>query len=289
MLTQETRAIDQIKIGDRIRTSVDAGIPALADSIKRLGLINPITINAEGMLIAGYRRLQAAKFNGMPSVDVHVIDTLGDMVIETEIEGEENLQRKQMTKSETAIYAATLASVKAEAATKRRESSTINKGPAPESGTDTSDETGDVRQLVGQELGLGKANAGEFVQIGRAALSDDPETRELGQAALSALDAGTNVRKVGADLRSKIPSARKPPTKKPAREPSRAPGQRRGITKACAALSGIAMGLDQIGELDPSITSAEAADWHGDLYKTRTVIERVIKRLKERKDSVAQA
>jgi len=52
--------LSSIQVEGRQRTSIDyGGIIELADSIERDGLINPITIRASGVLVAGERRLRA--------------------------------------------------------------------------------------------------------------------------------------------------------------------------------------------------------------------------------------
>lgn len=58
--------------------------------------------------------------------------------------------------------------------------------------------------------------------------------------------------------------------------------QRRALTGACTTLAGIALGLRQIEDIHPDITSKEAAEWVGGLSEARLALERVIKRLKER-------
>ena len=56
-----TRRIDGIKIGPRFRKD-NGDIPAFAARIAKLGgLIQPVAIEADGMLRAGYRRYLAAK------------------------------------------------------------------------------------------------------------------------------------------------------------------------------------------------------------------------------------
>lgn len=61
-----------------------------------------------------------------------------------------------------------------------------------------------------------------------------------------------------------------------------APAQRRALSAANTTLSGVCMGLRQIEDLHPDITSDEAAEWVDGLSEARLVIERTIKRLKER-------
>ena len=52
--------ISEIKVKKRVRKDL-GDINSLKDSLKRYGLLNPITIDSKNRLIAGERRLEAAK------------------------------------------------------------------------------------------------------------------------------------------------------------------------------------------------------------------------------------
>lgn len=74
-------------------------ITALAESILRIGLINPITITESHRLVAGERRLRAMKFLGWTSLAPHqyrYINTLSEGQLQA-IELEENVKRKDIT------------------------------------------------------------------------------------------------------------------------------------------------------------------------------------------------
>ena len=61
-------SIADIKIHKRAREEV-LEIEELAESIKRFGLLNPIIVDTNYILVAGYRRLEAAKRLGWSSID----------------------------------------------------------------------------------------------------------------------------------------------------------------------------------------------------------------------------
>lgn len=69
-----------------------ANIDELAESIHRIGLINPIVITAEGVLVAGERRLTACRQIGWTSIPVQFTTDLSDYELQT-IELEENIKR----------------------------------------------------------------------------------------------------------------------------------------------------------------------------------------------------
>jgi ParB family chromosome partitioning protein len=66
--------ISELKIGNRIRTN-PGDLTALRDSMRRLGLLQPILIDSKYNLIAGFRRLESAKMLGWESIEARLIET----------------------------------------------------------------------------------------------------------------------------------------------------------------------------------------------------------------------
>lgn len=92
--------IDEIRVRKRIRKSL-GDITPLVESLKRFGLMNPVVVNERHELIAGERRLEAAKRLGWRTIAVRVVDDV-DEVGELEMEIEENTQRKNFSTDELA-------------------------------------------------------------------------------------------------------------------------------------------------------------------------------------------
>ena len=90
--------ISQIKTNKRVRKKL-GDLEPLKDSLRRYGLLNPITLNEKYELIAGERRLQAAKQLGWTNINAVIMNNVSD-VEELELELEENNQRKEFTKEE---------------------------------------------------------------------------------------------------------------------------------------------------------------------------------------------
>jgi 16S rRNA G966 N2-methylase RsmD len=92
---------DQIDIQDRIR-GVDEDIPALADSIKRYGLLQPILLNQHNTLVDGWRRFTAwcslAKADGdhYALIPVHRREQMSEAEY-FELELETNIRRRQFS------------------------------------------------------------------------------------------------------------------------------------------------------------------------------------------------
>ena len=94
--------IDEIKIRFRLRTPKQSKIEELAESIKTLGLLNPITVDNEYYLIAGFHRMHALKLLGHRRIPAVVKDysnlhsQLGEI--------DENLKRASLSHIEIAEH-----------------------------------------------------------------------------------------------------------------------------------------------------------------------------------------
>lgn len=88
-------AIDQIKVRNRVRK--DAGdIEALAASLSAHGLLHPIVLGRDNELIAGGRRLAAAKRLGWKTISAVIVD-VEKKADKLELELEENVQRSALS------------------------------------------------------------------------------------------------------------------------------------------------------------------------------------------------
>ena len=90
--------IEDIKVKKRIRKDL-GDIGALADSMKKFGQISPILITDKNVLIAGGRRLEAARTLGWTSINA-VIAEIPDELSKLEYELEENSQRRNFSHTE---------------------------------------------------------------------------------------------------------------------------------------------------------------------------------------------
>lgn len=90
--------INQIQIHRRVRKDL-GDLEPLKDSLRRYGLLNPITITKDYRLIAGHRRLESARQLGWTTIDAVVVD-VKDPATRLELELEENTQRSNFTELE---------------------------------------------------------------------------------------------------------------------------------------------------------------------------------------------
>ena len=92
--------VNDIKVRKRIRREL-AEVGALAESMKRYGQISPILISKDNVLIAGQRRLEAAKLLGWRSINAVISENAGRLE-QLELELEENIQRHDFNMEEIA-------------------------------------------------------------------------------------------------------------------------------------------------------------------------------------------
>lgn len=91
-------SIRDIKVKHRVRRDL-GDLEPLKESLRRYGLLNPITLDSKYRLIAGERRLEAAKLLGWTNINAVIVNNITP-VTKLEIELEENNQRKEFTDAE---------------------------------------------------------------------------------------------------------------------------------------------------------------------------------------------
>ena len=92
--------VQDVIVKNRIRKDMGS-LDALAESLKRYGQISPIVIGKKNELIAGGRRLEAAKLLGWQYIDAVIHEGSGELE-QLELEIEENIQRRDFNAEETA-------------------------------------------------------------------------------------------------------------------------------------------------------------------------------------------
>src|SRR5450432_1621762 len=103
MIKQPTRLIElplnQITVQRRFRLHM-GDIDALVESIRELGLLQPIVITTAGRLIAGERRMEACRRLGLKSIMCSVAETGEEAWAQMLAEIQENTCRKRFLPSE---------------------------------------------------------------------------------------------------------------------------------------------------------------------------------------------
>jgi ParB family chromosome partitioning protein len=92
--------LESIVVRKRIRKEL-GDISGLMQSLRTYGQLTPIIINRKHELIAGFRRLQAARRLGWKSIEAVMIDRPTEQQ-KLEVEIEENIQRLELSPEEIA-------------------------------------------------------------------------------------------------------------------------------------------------------------------------------------------
>jgi ParB family chromosome partitioning protein len=141
------RQIDSITVGARHRK--DPGeLTALMRSIEEVGLLQPVTVTPDGVLICGWRRLEAMRRLGNRTLSVWVRSGISDQLSHLLAQQDENEQRKPLSPVETARLYAEIKLLEDEEAD-RRKAATQFGGPGRDGGAsgpeDSSAPRGDSR------------------------------------------------------------------------------------------------------------------------------------------------
>lgn len=116
------RALDSIRVGRRHRADL-GDVDALAASIAREGLLQPITIAPDGVLVCGLRRLAAMRQLGWKTANVWVRSGISDELGQLLAEQDDNALHKPLTQTEQAALYRELKALLAEDAARRQEAS----------------------------------------------------------------------------------------------------------------------------------------------------------------------
>jgi ParB family transcriptional regulator, chromosome partitioning protein len=90
--------IDDIDIGKRIRKDL-GDLRPLMESLRTYGLMNPVVITKDKALIAGHRRLEAARQLGWKNIEARMMDPDSELEM-LELEIEENMHRRSLAADE---------------------------------------------------------------------------------------------------------------------------------------------------------------------------------------------
>jgi ParB family chromosome partitioning protein len=186
-------AIDQIVVGVRHRKDLGDLTP-LKESIQEQGLLQPITITLDGVLICGARRLAAMKELGMKHTTVFIRQDLSERLTSLMAERDENTARKPYAPSEmAALYEELKAEIAADAARRVEATQFTSAMQNPKShglanlATPLGAPTGDSRNQAAKMLGVGHTTMDKVGAI-RAIANDPTRTSRLREQAKQVLD-----------------------------------------------------------------------------------------------------
>lgn len=269
--------IDEIRVENRHRSAM-GDIAGLADSMRELGQLQPVAITSDGQLVAGERRLAAARSLGWTDVKVHIITNLTDASDLLRAERDENTCRKEMTMSELVAIGKRLEELEKPKAAQRRSANGF--GSTNVAGeTFVEEPYRRTTEVVGEALGLSRVQYERAREVIDATTDPDPMVAEIARTATATMDQTGKVR----PAYEKVRAAKKPAAKPPA--PPKYGGNRKRhlqvIDSIVASLAGLAIAADEITAPDASITSEEATRLTDDLSTSIASLRRLNNLLKE--------
>ncbi len=177
--------IEKISVGKRFRKSL-GNLDSLAESIDRLGLLQPVTITHDRKLICGYRRLEACKKLGLLSIQCHIASGVDDVYRRMMAERDENVERLELAPTEAAAIAKSLLETEEEEAAKRhvkgtkKGGTTAGKGRSKLSSWQTlprantpRDESTRSKARVAKAVGMSRPTLEKAMAVADAASSSD--------------------------------------------------------------------------------------------------------------------
>ncbi len=130
-MTLQERTVESIIVGRRHRTEL-GDLKPLMDSIQRSGLLQPITVTPDGILICGRRRLEAIRRLGWRRVRVWMRSGISDGLEMLVAEYEENSTHKPLSNIEQAALYREIRDLIREDGARRQEASRFGSGESPE-------------------------------------------------------------------------------------------------------------------------------------------------------------
>lgn len=263
-----TMAVDAVAIGERVRKDM-GDLAGLAESIKAHGLLHPVVVTAEGLLIAGHRRLEAVKLLGWESVPVTVLE-VADLL---SAERDENAARKDFTPTEAVAIGRLIEERERPAAQKRKLEGSARGGSR--AGPVEKTEPGCVREIAARAVGMGASKYDKAKAVVAAAEADPDRFGDLPER----MDETGNVSGAHREMqrRESAPETKKPRHAIHGRTPYRKPN--REIERALIALDGICDLLDTIPSEE--VDASKASEWSASLKALASRLNRFARRINE--------
>jgi len=166
----DSRKIRAIHVSARHRRDL-GDLSDLKSSMVAIGLLHPIVVDEKNRLLAGQRRLSAAKELGWSEVPVRIVRTLDDAIKALNAERDENTCRKDFLPSEAVALARDLEPLERRAAQRRKGTSNNERAKLAPSNK------GKAREKIAAAVGVPRTTLAKAERI-VAAAERDPEKFE---------------------------------------------------------------------------------------------------------------
>lgn len=179
--------IERIKIGKRFRNNTDEDIRELASSMHEIGLLHPIVVTSDYVLVAGLRRLVAAKKLGWAEIDARVVKSCDEAINALQAERDENTCRVPFAPSEMHALARAIEEIERPKAANRKaatqakpgndlaakdKTKTDGNGGAESAPPKKQGENGKSREKVAEAVGVGRTKLKQIKEVVEAAEAD---------------------------------------------------------------------------------------------------------------------
>ena len=155
-------SIEHIKIKNRIRENM-GDIEKLAESIKKHGLLQPIVVTPDNVLIVGERRIKAVTKLGATCIEARIME-LTDFEQQLQCEIDENECRKEFTFEERVKYGRELEQIEKLKAEERKLSTLKQNANTVREKFPAREYEGRVRDIVAAKVGFGSGKQYEKVK-----------------------------------------------------------------------------------------------------------------------------
>lgn len=270
--------IESIAVQDRSRNTL-RNIDSLARSIRERGLLHPVVVrevHGELVLVAGQRRMEAARSLGWTDIPVTVVTTLDDEMDALCAEGEENTEREPFTPAEAVEHRRRIREVEAKAAKERQREAGESHGRgqiAPANLAEPTEKPHErtTRARTAKATGYGHATLDKAEELVTAA-EDETQPEPVREAAKAAV---TNLSNPGAKVDREFKAFKAEAAK---HNPDLASAEyRKNLAKALSALT-------LLPQFDPEQVAQSAgddllflvdsgckalADWHAEITEAR--------------------
>lgn len=172
MAEAELMPVGAVVVGRRVRQNPQEYLLPLRESIRKVGLLNPVVVNGRNELVAGFRRLEAVKALGWTDIPVRRIATLDDALAALTAERDENTCRTGMSMSELVELGRAIEALEKPESAKRKKEGGRAGGKA--SGKLPEASSGDTRDKVAAALGV-SGKTFEKAKVVVEAAEQDPE------------------------------------------------------------------------------------------------------------------
>lgn len=210
------RTVASIRVGHRHRTAL-GDIDELAASVKRDGLLQPITITPDGLLVCGARRLAAIQQLQWRTVNVWVRSGISDRLGHLLAEQDDNVLHKPLTQTEAAALYRELKTLLAEDAARRQASTRFSSDHQPDPDGAGNFPTPSPQPIRAAEQAAGMVpGAGSYKTLDKIGyleqLAADPaqpaDLRARAEAELARIDDGAPVDPIYRELRTSAETAK---------------------------------------------------------------------------------